>query len=250
MTRHNPESAYISTLQSSHRSFKHHIPRSRIDFFFFKCPLIDCKYATMFRSTFIGAAVLALLATVSACSCIEPPPLSECAVGDDEAALLVRVISRQTFQCNEFDGTVIADVLIRQVFKDNTELNLTRGSVISVETNLFGNLCGFDLEPATQYILFVNTPFVPEEVDEPVVVKPADDEVVKPARRLRQTRTASVRVTAQAVEGASVSARGFSDGETCDIPSGDVLTSLCSGNVVDPKRKDVEELTAGCAALM
>eukprot|EP00892_Ulva_mutabilis_P000913 jgi/Ulvmu1/10822/UM069_0058.1 len=155
--------------------------------------------------------------------------------------------------------------MIRQVFKDNTDLDLKRGTVVSVESSLFGNLCGFALDPGTQYIIFANTPFMPEDdeddASEPIAVAAEDDaddatpdeddgDDVKPARRLLQTRTASVRVTAQAVEGAQVSARGFSDGVTCEIPSGDLTTSLCSGNIVDPKRKDVEELAAGCAALM
>ena len=206
----------------------------------------------MFQSTFIGAAVLALLSSVSACSCIQPPPLSECAVRDNEAALLVRVLSKQTFQCSQFDGTAISDVMITRVFKDNTELELKRGSVISVESSLFGNLCGFDLQTGAQYILFANTPFVPEEDDGDAEESADDseDDVVKPSRRLMQPKTASIRITAQAVDGAQVSARGFSDGETCDIPSGDLSTSLCSGNIFDPKRKDILELEAGCAALM
>lgn len=215
----------------------------------------------MVAKAFIGTTILALLSSVSACSCIQPPPLSECAVRDNEAALLVRVVAKQTFQCNQFDGTVIADVFITKVFKDNTDLELKRGTIVSIESSLFGNLCGFDLNTGTQYIVFANAPFVPEDDDdseEPIVLiaDGSDDdddakaEPVKPSRRLRATKTASIKVTAQATDGASVSSRGFSDGETCDIPSADLSTSLCSGNVVDPKKKDVEELAAGCAALM
>lgn len=216
----------------------------------------------MIGKAFIGTTVLALLSSVSACSCLPPPPLSECAVRDNEAALLVRVVARQTFQCNQFEGSAIADVYISRVFKDNTDLELKRGTVVSIESSLFGNLCGFDLLTGTQYIVFANGPFVPKTDDddeEPVIeVDDASDEDgddedepdEKPARRLRATKVASIKISATATDGASVSSRGFSDGDTCDIPTADLSTSLCSGNVVDPKKKDIEQLAAGCAALM
>lgn len=218
----------------------------------------------MVGTAFIGTSILALLSSVSACSCIFPPPLSECAVGENEAALLVRVVAKKTFQCSQFDGTAIADVLITRVFKDNTDLDLKRGSVVSIESSLQGSLCGFGLQTGTQYILFANAPFEPEFLEgDDIELKPielaavpaeddaaddGDEELVKPGRRLRATKTASLRITASATNGGSVRTRGFSDGNTCEIPSGDLRTSLCSGNVVDPKRKDVEALAAGCAA--
>lgn len=224
----------------------------------FRHPNLELR--TMVGPAFIGASILALLSSVSACSCLFPPPLSECAVRENEAALLVRVVAKKTFQCTQFDGTAIADVLITRVFKDNTDLDLKRGTVVSVESSTQGSLCGFGLEPGTQYILFANAPFMSDDDAfelEPVEIAavPAadnaaddDEEPAKPSRRL--LKTATVRITASATDGGSVRARGFSDGDTCEIPSGDLRTSLCSGNVVDPKRKDVEALAAGCAATM
>lgn len=214
----------------------------------------------MIAKGLIGTTILALMASVSACSCLEPPPLSQCAVRDNEAALLVRVMAVQTFQCSRFDGSSIADVSIIQVFKDNTNLDLKRGSDASIETVFLSSLCGFPMRVGTQYIIFAQGQLVPDnndKVEESGIgenegstedTDEEDEPVVKTARRLRATEAPSPIDSAKATNGASVSARGFTDGDTCFIPTADLYTFLCAGNVVNPTKEQIDELTTGCAA--
>ena len=79
------------------------------------------------------AAVLALAFTSSAlaCSCLPPPPLLQCNVGEQEAAILVKVLNRKEFSCPatptpfgtnavsppifSFGGTAISTVRIHPV---------------------------------------------------------------------------------------------------------------------------------------
>lgn len=73
--------------------------------------LQDRKLEAMLTKTLLGAAVgLALASSALACSCAGPPELSECAVNDDQAAILVKVLDFRTFSCEGgVDSPVITD---------------------------------------------------------------------------------------------------------------------------------------------
>jgi len=62
---------------------------------------------------------LLLVSSTVACSCVNPPFLSECDVGDGEAALLVSVICQKTMQCGSFSASGISDVTIDLVLPSN-----------------------------------------------------------------------------------------------------------------------------------
>lgn len=228
------------------------------------------KYArssiTMRPSALLGAAMLSFIGSTFACSCIIPPPLSECVVREDQAALLVTVKCVKSLQCDLFSGTAVADVMIDQVFQDNTNLTLTNGTMITISSGLQGSLCGFgpSLTPSTQLIVFANIPvppFMPND-DEGVVIVPGDDlvleideDVVTPGRRLMQEASIAVRATSDGdsstvdvdVDVDPDNTSVFSDGTICDVMTSDLETSLCSGNLLQPSMQNITDLMMGCA---
>lgn len=180
----------------------------------------------MFRMSALRDCLRALLACgvvlgAIACSCSLPPRLSECEVRDGAAALHIDVKCRKTIQCTAFSGMAVSDVEILEVFKDNTDLYLAEGDVVSVESRLEGNLCGFSLETATEYIVFVNQIGMPDRnstklstrngPDGPELMPRADDDVV------------------------------------CHAFDADLSTNLCAGNIRSPSLENLEELRDGCS---
>lgn len=110
----------------------------------------------------------------------------------------------------------MSDVEIVLVLEDNTDLELAEGDVVSIESSLQGNLCGFSLEVATQYIVFVG-----------------------------QTAPLNVNATSSSSDIDAVMARADDD-VVCHTFDAPLSTSLCSGNIRNPTEDQITELMAGC----
>eukprot|EP00892_Ulva_mutabilis_P000908 jgi/Ulvmu1/10818/UM069_0054.1 len=168
----------------------------------------------MFRSicTTFAIAAIVLLSPAAACRCFPPPPLSECSVRDNTAALLVTLKCVKTVACNINDGVAVADVVIDKVFKDNTRLSLSEGDMVTVRSPTQGSLCGiggaFRFEE--QWILF-GSPF----------------------------RTPPLGIAEE--DGT------FSDGTICNVEEADLSTDTCSGNIIEPTKLQIMELMDGCS---
>lgn len=198
----------------------------------------------MGAKAFIGASLLALLSTVSACSCAGEPPLSTCTVGDNQAALLVDVVGRYTTQCGPFDRTAISTVVIKRVFKDNTDLGLGEGSTVTVSSSLDSNFCGYPLDLGTSHVILANAPPTADEDD--------SDDSSSGSRRLLQQQTATFRISANGNGRNTVRARGSNRNGACSTPTADLSTGLCAGNfVLDEDEgemlEQIEAVEAACA---
>eukprot|EP00892_Ulva_mutabilis_P000911 jgi/Ulvmu1/10820/UM069_0056.1 len=218
----------------------------------------------------LGATLLSLVASAFGCSCLTTPPLSECAVLENQAALLVTVKCVKSLQCDEFSGTAVADVMIDKVFQDNTNLTLTNGTMVTIKSRLESSLCGFGMSfrPATQLIVFAGIPappFNPDGDGEGVVIVPDDDlelladddDAPTAARRLMQSTSVVIRASSGentstfdviADVGDADVENLFSDGTVCDVMTADLETSLCSGNLFSPSMQNITTLMMGCSS--
>ena len=118
----------------------------------------------------------------------------------------------------------MADVEIDQVFKDNTDLDLTVGDVVSIKSGLQSAACGEggSFMVNDQWIMFVRTPFVG--------INSVDSQAT---RRLD--------LTTRPVE------RDISEETLCDLEGADLQTDVCSGNVLQPRVTDVAGLELACS---
>eukprot|EP00892_Ulva_mutabilis_P000907 jgi/Ulvmu1/10817/UM069_0053.1 len=207
----------------------------------------------MLRSIFISAATLSLqlFSSANACSCFFPgPALSDCSVGENTAALLVTMKCVKSVICSVNDGAAVADVVIDKVFRDNTDLGLSVGDMVTVRSLTQGSLCGVGASflSEEQWILFATAPTTRPRV-------PVDD-LTSGARRLQQQ---GARASAQAVADdgstieivdlsfAVIDADGtFSDGTVCEVDDADLSTHLCAGNIIQPTQPQIMELMNGC----
>eukprot|EP00892_Ulva_mutabilis_P000909 jgi/Ulvmu1/10819/UM069_0055.1 len=161
-----------------------------------------------------------MLSRANACSCIFPPPLSDCDVRDDHAALLLTIKCVTTQVCDAFSGTAVADAEITQVFKDRTSLKLKKGDVVSIRSALSSAACGAgeSFKVGDQWIMFANRPFEPDsfQVVDELTIDPGDP---------------------------------FTPPEVtfCDVSEAELETSICAGNVFKPMRQNITDITRGCS---
>lgn len=217
----------------------------------------------MLRSLLLAAASLALLLSPSAnaCTCAPSPPLSDCEVPDNGAALLVTLKCIKTLICDINTGTAVADVVIDKVFKDNTDQNFKVGDMATVRSATQESICGVGLEfaPETQWIIFAIALPSPGPRGRPPLL-PIPDRPGSGGRRLHQEEQTFIRraaVSARASDDgenqsvdviADVDAEGvFSDGSVCDVADADLDTNLCAGNIIEPTDAQVMELMKGCS---
>ena len=164
----------------------------------------------MFRYAVMAIAALSLFTFANACSCFFPAPtLSECAVDDDAAALLVTMKCVKTVICDINNGAAVVDVVIDKVFQDNTGTDLSVGDMVTVRSLTQEALCGTGLsfEAETQWILFVR-------------------DSSQPGTSIDET---------------------FSDATICEVGDADLSTNLCSGNIRDPTQNQINQLMNGCS---
>ena len=164
----------------------------------------------MLRYALMVAAALSLFSSATACRCFPPPPLSECSVRDDTAALLVTMKCVKTVICDVNNGAAVVDVVVDKVFKDNTGTGLSAGDMATVRSLTQGSLCGAGLsfEAETQWILFA------AKSSQGGSFINTDDE--------------------------------FSDGSICEVGDADLSTDSCSGNIREPTQAQIDELMDGC----
>lgn len=151
------------------------------------------------------------IASLGACTCPEdPPPLSDCEVDQDKAALWVAILSVDKFCEGTSFEVAVATFVILEVFKDNTGLGLADGDVYTVSSSVQDCICGVgqDLEGLTinpldiqQWILFV-TP----------------------------------------TSGGS----GALPGALCGEATADFVTDECHGSIVDPTCPEISALQTNC----
>lgn len=176
---------------------------------------------------------LLLVSSTVACSCVNPPFLSECDVGDGEAALLVSVICQKTMQCGSFSASGISDVTIDLVLKDETDLGLQIGDTVSIESSLDGSRCGFSLEASTTYIVFVQQTISTMASGATTPTAAPADSINTPSNGTTANR-ARRRLSSFTVPGG------------CDWFEAPLTTTLCSGNIRQPTEGQVRELADGC----
>ena len=162
----------------------------------------------MLRYALMVTATLSLFTSINACTCLAPDPLSDCAVGTNQAALLVTMKCVKTVICDVNNGAAVVDVVIDKVFKDNTSLGLSVGDMVTVRSRTQGSLCGVgsSFKPETQWILFAGNSNLP---------------------------------------GTDISTV-FSDASVCEVNDADLSTGLCSGNIREPTRGQIRRLMLGC----
>ena len=167
----------------------------------------------MLRYALMVTAALSLFTSTRACSCIFPfPTLSDCAVDDVSAAVLVTMKCVKTVICDANNGAAVADVVIEQVFKDNTGLSLSVGDMVTVRSLTGASLCGAGLsfEAETPWIMFVRNSN-------------------QPGSNIDET---------------------FSDATICEVGDADLSTTSCSGNVFQPTQSQIQQLRNGCNGIV
>lgn len=177
--------------------------------------------------TFLAAAALKLFLPAGACICLPERPLLECAVVEDEAALLV-TIKRVTIDaaggaCDSgavcaSRGNAVAEVEIDHVFKDMTGLNLKKGDIIPIGSVLEYAECGRGefFASGDTWIMSANTLITPDSARAPT----GDLTTVNTTRRLLDTKLS--------------------------VPEVDLWTSVCSFSMFAPTEADVADLKQGC----
>ena len=197
----------------------------------------------MFRYALMVAAALSLFSSANACTCFPPPALSECAVGDDTAALLVTMKCVKSVICDINSGVAVVDVVIDKVFKDNTNLGLSVGDMVTVRSLTQSATCGIGLsfEAGAQWILFGRAPPPPEPIDDFTIG----------GRRLQQpsNNNAAVATDFVAILDRSGIDDKFSDGSVCEVGDADLSTNLCSGNIIEPTQNQINQLMNGCNSI-
>lgn len=168
----------------------------------------------MFGSVLLAAAALMLASTAStahACRCVPPPPLSDCNVRGDQAALLVTINCVKSLICDVNDGVAVADVIIDRVFQDNAGLGFEEGDKATISSFTQSSLCGLGkaFAPGDQWIVFARPPF-------------------------------------KGGSGSGSAGGVFSDGSVCEVMDADLEIGGCSDNIRRPSAAQVEELAEGC----
>ena len=209
----------------------------------------DIKYSSspvaMLRYVSVGVTALALIASANACACLPPPPLSDCGVNIDSAALLVTMKCVKSVSCEPgagvYPGVSVADVLIDKIFRDNTGLGLSVGDMVTVKSLTQPTFCGIgrDFEAGSQWILFANGPPTPEPIND----------LTSGTRRLQQPGNNDAAIAQfTAVLDRSVGDDVFSDGSVCEVGDADLITHNCFGNIIEPTQDQIDELMDACSA--
>lgn len=189
------------------------------------------RYALMFTTA------LSLLCFADAFSC-RSAPLSECAVGENSAALLVTMQCVKEFVCDESHiGEVVADVVIDKIFKDDTAVGLGVGDKVTVrpQTSVhFRPGIGSTFSPGDQWILFVHASGDSES--DPV---DTDDVYVRPATHKFADTTSST-------SAATLIPNVFSDGSVCQTGRADFVMDPCARNIKEPTKPAINELMNAC----
>ena len=191
------------------------------------------RSTTMLRYILALAAAFLLLSCKTAASCaFTPAPLEDCEVGDNSAALLVRVKCVKTFWCGR-SGDAVADVAIDKIFRDKTGLALSEGAMVTVHTTPYGPNGVPDLfQPNHQWILFASE-------------RPAREDYVA-----LQAEDVGGNVTLLEILKDDLGIRDdeFSDGTVCTVGDADLTFSSCSRNTLMPSSNDIKQITTGCSS--
>ena len=170
---------------------------------------VTLRLIAMLRYALMVAAALSLFTSAKTCSCFFPAPtLFDCAVDNDEAALLVTMKCVKSVICDANNGAAVVDVVIDKVFKDQTGMGLSVGDMVTVRSLTGQSLCGTGLsfEAQTQWIMFVHS-------------------ISQPGTNIDDI---------------------FSDATICEVGDADLSTNVCSGNIREPTQNQINNLMDGC----
>ena len=183
-----------------------------------------------------ATAASLLVSSANGCSCrtIQPTSLSDCEVPEGFAALLVTTHCVKKVSCKEFffKSAAIADSVIDKVFKDNTDLALSAGDMVTVRSRTKSSCFGPAIAPGMQMVILSPSHRRLGEDDN----DDDDDEIGEESYLSTILRRREIDDF-------------FSDGSKCEINDADFDVGFCSPAIIDPTQAQINQIIHSCSTM-